>query len=512
MVYAQYAVMGGFAADIQHIHNAITERVTITTDGILFLARHGFFCRIRKDDIQDKSKADILAKGLVCVQVLWVAGEAIERKIAGYPITLLEVHTLVHVVCAIIMYALWIRKPLNVKDPTMLDFRDASDILAFMVEKSRQSYKRGSLQHRPGFNRVGLKTEYYEPLIWWYKDPRKEPVQMSVDDPRGRLEIGSPLESRSRDPTQELIQISTLYSCTHKDVDGVTHYYGVGSTSINTYRYVPVSNFGTVCEMVSGQASSLGYGPEILGCDGNEISITRDHTLYPTQIISLSEKDIIRLNESTAEFLTKVKVTPIGNPTVSEYPYDKDVVSLDIAYKSYTGLTSLGNPLSLQPQNFNGVIFEDIDSDTAYLVTAMAMIPAAYGCAHIGALSLTFPSSVERLLWTISCYYLIAAAVACGILGLLTYTNRIIWRKWDVDIYKTIRHILAYSVVIIFDHGRFMEYLGAGIVLAIFGSIALVYVGARLYIVVESFISLRHVPIGVYDTPAVNFMNYIPHL
>jgi hypothetical protein len=29
---------------------------------------------------------------------------------------------------------------------------------------------------------------------------------------------------------------------------------------------------------------------------------------------------------------------------------------------------------------------------------------------------------------------------------------------------------------------------------------------------VESFISLRHVPIGVYQTPPTNFMGYIPHL
>jgi hypothetical protein len=137
MVYAQYAVMGGFAAKIQHLHNSVT-RVTITTEGILFLTRHGFLCQIKKDDIADKSKADLLAKGLVCLQVLWMAGQTIERQISGYPLTLLEVHTLVHVVCAIIMYGLWMQKPLNVRDPTMVDFRDSPDILAFMVKYTRE--------------------------------------------------------------------------------------------------------------------------------------------------------------------------------------------------------------------------------------------------------------------------------------------------------------------------------------------------------------------------------------
>ncbi len=515
MVYAQYAVMGGFAADIQHIHNAITERVTVTANGILFLARHGHFCRIKKDDIQDKSKADILAKGLVCVQVLWVAGQAIERKVAGYPITLIEVHTLVHVVCAIIMYTLWIRKPLNVRDPTMVDFRDASDILAFMVEISCQGISSDSLQDRPGFKTedLKLKTYYGEPYIVWYKDPSKEPVQIRVNDPRGRVEIGSPVESRSRDPSKERIEISTLYSCTHEDADGVTHYYAIGSSPENTSGYIPVSDVRIVCKMVSGQVSALGYGPRPPGWSWYENSMTsKDLNRFFTEIISLSEKDILRLN-STAEFLTKVNLPATGNPTLSKNTQDENVAfTIGDIYKRNTGLNSPKNLLSLRAPNFKGNIVDDIDRETAYLITAMAMIPAAYGCVHIGAFSLIFPSPVERLLWEISCYYLIATAVACGIYGLLSYSNGKVHRKWDVNILYTIFDMFYSSLYCIFQHEGFIEYTGLAIQLIVVVPIALAYVGARVYIVVESFISLRHVPIGVYETPAVNFMNYIPHL
>ncbi|CZS94125.1 uncharacterized protein RAG0_04168 [Rhynchosporium agropyri] len=38
------------------------------------------------------------------------------------------------------------------------------------------------------------------------------------------------------------------------------------------------------------------------------------------------------------------------------------------------------------------------------------------------------------------------------------------------------------------------------------------YLVARMYIVVESFMSLRHVPIGVYQSPSVNFFGNIPHI
>jgi hypothetical protein len=124
MVYAYYVVMGGFVADIDHFHNSL-KRVMITPTGVVFMASEAYFPRIKRSDIQDKSKADILAKGLVCVQVVWTVGQVIERKLASYPITMLEVHTIVHVVCALLMYGLWIQKPLNVQDPTAIDFRES---------------------------------------------------------------------------------------------------------------------------------------------------------------------------------------------------------------------------------------------------------------------------------------------------------------------------------------------------------------------------------------------------
>jgi hypothetical protein len=40
--------------------------------------------------------------------------------------------------------------------------------------------------------------------------------------------------------------------------------------------------------------------------------------------------------------------------------------------------------------------------------------------------------------------------------------------------------------------------------------VILLFVGARLYLVVEAFISVRALPIGVFVT--VPWANYIPHL
>ena len=176
MVYAHYAVMGGFAADVANLHNKL-QRVTFTTQGILFLAKHGCFLEASRSYIQDKSKADTLAKGLVCFQVLWVVGQAIERKVAGYLITLLELHTIVHVVCVIVMYGLWIRKPLNVQDPTVVELRDRLDILAFILQTSSevgQSFR--------GFEckRILGDKGNWDPIFLWYAN--LQPVSSKLKD------------------------------------------------------------------------------------------------------------------------------------------------------------------------------------------------------------------------------------------------------------------------------------------------------------------------------------------
>jgi hypothetical protein len=76
LVYGYYAVMGGFAIDttefnIPHQVN-ISKRMTITCSGLIALARAGVFLKIDRETINDKSKADVLAKGLVIFQVVWM--------------------------------------------------------------------------------------------------------------------------------------------------------------------------------------------------------------------------------------------------------------------------------------------------------------------------------------------------------------------------------------------------------------------------------------------------------
>ncbi len=105
-----FAVMGGFQMAVSDDSESGERPQTLSPEGVLKLAAVNLRpFMIPRSFIEDRSKADTLQKGLVLLQVTWMALQCIVRKLYGLPLTLLELHTMVHVVCAIAMYAFWLR-------------------------------------------------------------------------------------------------------------------------------------------------------------------------------------------------------------------------------------------------------------------------------------------------------------------------------------------------------------------------------------------------------------------
>ncbi|KAI9754941.1 MAG: hypothetical protein M4579_004477 [Chaenotheca gracillima] len=96
------------------------NRWKITPKGVIHLAEQGIFLEFSDEDIEDKSKSDAFAKVLVCIQVVWTFISITSRAIVGYPISLLELHTIVHVTSAVGMYIIWFNKPVGVRVPTQV--------------------------------------------------------------------------------------------------------------------------------------------------------------------------------------------------------------------------------------------------------------------------------------------------------------------------------------------------------------------------------------------------------
>lgn len=86
---------------------------------------------ITEEQIQDRSKGDILSKGLVVLQTTWFIIQLLARAVARLPITELEFSTLAFAILNGATYALWWNKPLDVQCPIILaQHTSAADVKA----------------------------------------------------------------------------------------------------------------------------------------------------------------------------------------------------------------------------------------------------------------------------------------------------------------------------------------------------------------------------------------------
>jgi hypothetical protein len=128
MTLSYYTIMGGFCiSNSNRIQNnttksegseanssSINERSTLTPHGVLFLQQKGVNKWIKAKEVKDKSKANKLTKVIVFFQALWMIAQVISRTVDLLPVTLLELHTCVHTFCALVTYATWWDKPVDV--------------------------------------------------------------------------------------------------------------------------------------------------------------------------------------------------------------------------------------------------------------------------------------------------------------------------------------------------------------------------------------------------------------
>ena len=137
---AFFAVMGGFVFEYDDwtpSGTAATLRScsALTPQAVLLLANLGLFPDLKglKETIEDKSKSDSFAKGLVCVQVLWFFIQVFGRIANRLPITLLELNTVAHVSCALVLYIIWWYKPQDVHQPIVVDLDEP--VRCFLLER-----------------------------------------------------------------------------------------------------------------------------------------------------------------------------------------------------------------------------------------------------------------------------------------------------------------------------------------------------------------------------------------
>ncbi|OAX37860.1 hypothetical protein K503DRAFT_692597 [Rhizopogon vinicolor AM-OR11-026] len=118
-----FAWMGGFRLYVNG-----SPQVTLTPDEL------GYFvdsCSVdmpvlTEEDIEDRSKEDVLSKGVAILQLTWFVAQFVVRYAHNLPVTLLEINTLAVAALTCTAYALWWKKPKDVGLPYIVHWKGAS--------------------------------------------------------------------------------------------------------------------------------------------------------------------------------------------------------------------------------------------------------------------------------------------------------------------------------------------------------------------------------------------------
>ena len=150
---------------------------------LVYLLKEGYLDvpRITSEEISDKSKANLLAKVLVCLQTGWIVVQCFGRLGQGLLLTILELVTISYVWCTWAIYAQWLKKPLDVTAPTLLETEASiTDILLKAGPAASEPYRQTPLDF-VWDGRVSW-TLNVQPFLRFRVDPQERPMPRILND------------------------------------------------------------------------------------------------------------------------------------------------------------------------------------------------------------------------------------------------------------------------------------------------------------------------------------------
>ncbi|KAE9392766.1 hypothetical protein BT96DRAFT_944402 [Gymnopus androsaceus JB14] len=123
LTHGMFLVMGGFM-----LTSTSGQRIgVLQADDLHLLLSKDLISlpSIPCSEIMDRSKGDALGKTLALVQTTWFMAQVISRGVQHLPITELELTTAAFAFLNFLTYALWWKKPLDVRHPILVQLRDS---------------------------------------------------------------------------------------------------------------------------------------------------------------------------------------------------------------------------------------------------------------------------------------------------------------------------------------------------------------------------------------------------
>ena len=431
------------------------RRVTLTARGVALLADCGLLPDIETNYLKDKSKSDGLSKFIACVQAAWLIVQVIGRLVLGLQVTLLEINTLGHVFCALLIYVLWWHKPRMVQEPISLDGNSMGPLCAYMYMSSSMS---GQLRESTGtFNDTTRKPELTTIALF--------PDAHCKDANHGKF--GTPCNRVTRSPSDSSLSIREWTSRTAE-----RHL----SNPLNSSR------------VDDGAATR---------CTTRGCFVLRRRLSSYTNDDPDSISRLESCNESRDCDAARALRWCLAAEAVLTYP------AIRSRFTPVTHTDTSGNQTTSLQQNQAEEFVEEHCSNWSTegllpgeygLVMGMALWFAsmAFGAIHAAAWYDYFPTPTESWLWRCSAIYISWSGLLWCLINLAAQVSQ------PFDDYWNRTRLL---------HPPFAKSIPVVIAGFVCGSL---YIFARGYLVVEAFISIRKLPVSAYQTP--DWTQVIPHL
>lgn len=522
MAHSFFAGMGGFAIDTNvprtrpYIRNS--PLLHVTAQGAVILAEHGRLPDVSEGFINDKSKADKIAKSLALTQAIWLIVQCITKVAVHLPLRFLEINTLGHVMCALIIYLLWWSKPYDIHVPLVISGEWVPPLCAAMSMFSRIStltHKEGrnTFHEWPEIERV-LQVDQTSLTPSDSNDVQKQgaegqAVSASVTE-QAEIEPAVDATTDSHDleagpVSMKMVDVQTALSSEPRRV----------SPALDPIGDLQIVDFttGKVTKLTNGGLRDTGSGWESYtqlqhGQFVQDIGFSPNPESHHFRKRNVAYGKIPRWHKPAVQLELNPTALPrwhLALSTLQTFPtiwirykssYEPQGRALT-HWKSMPSDTDIWNyPERLLNENFvDPKIGNWPDRDllgqanTLVPIVILNLATAAYGGLHAAAWNAYFPSSSERSLWRF-------AVVFIAVSGVTWSVATVIWEKMPNSFN------LPNSWL-----GQYIFFLVCFLVLM---SASIIYIFARAYLVWEAFYSLRQLPVDAYKTPA--FTQYLPHL
>lgn len=469
MTHGFYAGMGGYVIDLDStgIESGPTfipqaSRLTLTPRGVHLLAECGLLPEVSKEEIEDKSKTDGIGKFLSCLQAGWMLVQVVDRLVLDLPVTLLEVNTIGHVLCALAIYVLWWDKPRWIQEPTRVEGEHLRRVCAFMYMSSQISGE------------------------------KKRNQKVILRDFRGKSEMSALAfrPTKQPDPREAPSPVKDMISeLKHKAVSDEQHVHAEADKPCKTESQL----------VVAGEFQARPPSMD----QGHSTDIERRQTCFddsPDQMRVIRWKlaaEAVQIFPAISKRFSKPQSGLARHYSEAQRLYPE--IPERFVKVDPHGKSDAANYLECPTEELVTERANDWPSDehlrrTAGLKMGMALWVASmgFGAIHIAAWRTSFPTETEAWLWRVSSTYIVSSGLLWSIINILALTSKVLWWYW-FDFLTGQLSRPSYAIL-----------GGFGIVCGV------AYLCSRIYLIIEVFISLRSLPVAAYA--AAEWTISVPHL